>query len=169
MASAWAESRVYLGVVRTHSLAELRVALAKRLSQMHHREIREVRHSCDRLQNVEAREVSLAAGHWVEEANDVINRINDDLIEAVNPFFHLPGCHGSIGSGRNHSLRTHSLRTCRDSPMERRSSDLLLRTEAQRMLCQRARAESRGYLERASASHKRKHCKDSRRHAVTNR
>ena len=68
---------VGLGVVHAHPRRHGRIPHAKSLAQMQHRQVREVRHSRDRLEHVEAGKVVVL----VDDVNRTFDRVDQRLVE----------------------------------------------------------------------------------------
>lgn len=82
---------VGLGVVGAHALAQPVAALAKRLPEVHDREVGKVGHSRDCFENVESGKIALVAPHRVKEADDLVHSVDHNLVEIVDPGFHRLG------------------------------------------------------------------------------
>mmetsp|Transcript_16500 Transcript_16500/g.55697 ORF Transcript_16500/g.55697 Transcript_16500/m.55697 type:complete len:269 (-) Transcript_16500:21-827(-) len=82
---------VGFGVVGAHSRGLVRLAGAKRLAEVEHREVCEVRDSRDRLEDVEPGKVVVVVDH----VDDALDRVDDHLVQAeeplVEPRGHRPG------------------------------------------------------------------------------
>mmetsp|Transcript_22716 Transcript_22716/g.63397 ORF Transcript_22716/g.63397 Transcript_22716/m.63397 type:complete len:285 (+) Transcript_22716:488-1342(+) len=90
---------VGLGVVRAHLVAQ--IAFAERLAQMQDGEVGEVGHAGDGFEHVEACEIAIRAAHGVDEADELVDGVDDDLVEGVDAVVHLVGdLAGGVGDGR---------------------------------------------------------------------
>ena len=62
---------------------------------MHDRQVGKIRHASNGFQNVESSKVPFRAPYGIQEADNVVDRVNDGLVEVVNGFVN-----GTQGRGR---------------------------------------------------------------------
>mmetsp|Transcript_6880 Transcript_6880/g.17246 ORF Transcript_6880/g.17246 Transcript_6880/m.17246 type:complete len:372 (+) Transcript_6880:410-1525(+) len=102
---------VGLGVVGAHSIGHAVVSLPKGLSKVHDAEVGEIGDPCHRFQNVKAGKIALGALDRIQKADNVVYRVDEYLVEIVDPFVHGPG---REGRGRcNSSSSSNSSSRCR--------------------------------------------------------
>ena len=67
------------------------VSFPKGFPQMHHTQISEIGNPCHRFQDIKACKVAFVSLDGIQETNHVVYRIDDYLVEAVDPFVHSFG------------------------------------------------------------------------------
>lgn len=72
---------ISLCVMRPHALAALGVAVSERLTKVHHGKVGKVWHPCHSLKHVKSGEVARATSDRVEEADDIVDAVNQNLVE----------------------------------------------------------------------------------------
>mmetsp|Transcript_9216 Transcript_9216/g.26327 ORF Transcript_9216/g.26327 Transcript_9216/m.26327 type:complete len:202 (+) Transcript_9216:5752-6357(+) len=78
-----------LGVMRAHLVTQ--IAFTERFTQVHDAQVGKVGHACDRFEDEETRKVAFRAAHGIKEANEFVDRVDDDLVEGEDAFVHLVG------------------------------------------------------------------------------
>jgi hypothetical protein len=80
---------VRLGVMRPHLFAHF--PFAKGFPQVHYAQVGKIGDAGDGFQDVKAGKVAIRAADGVEEADNVVDRVNRELVKGVDAFVHDGG------------------------------------------------------------------------------
>mmetsp|Transcript_74742 Transcript_74742/g.151800 ORF Transcript_74742/g.151800 Transcript_74742/m.151800 type:complete len:374 (+) Transcript_74742:837-1958(+) len=88
---------VRLGVVGAHSFGHAVVAFSKGFPEVHDAQVGKIGDPGHGFQDVKPCKITLVSLHGVQETNDVVDRVDEFLVEAVDSLVHSPGGQGRSG------------------------------------------------------------------------